>query len=221
MIGKTGAAGPPSGRTRVKRYHWLADYDRETVRAILDSVPLCHVGYIYDGKPYATPTLQWRDGDIVYWHGSSASRMLKAVQGADVCLTVTALDGLVVARSAYNFNVNFRSVMILGQARQVTDENEKLRALRRLIDRFVPGHWDALRPITAQELKATSVASMPLEEASAKVRTGHPVDEEGDYSFPVWAGTIPVVQTVLPPTPDPRNLEGVTMPGTLNNLSVG
>lgn len=215
------AAQPPSARTRVRRYHWLADYEQDTVKAILDAVPLCHVGYTQDGLPHVTPTLQWRDGDTVYWHGSSASRMLKAVRSAEVCLSVTAMDGLVLARSAYNFNVNFRSVIIFGKARQVTDPAEKLHALEKLVARFVPGHWDALRPVTEQELKATMVVSMPITEASSKVRTGQPIDEDEDYGFPVWAGIVPIVQTVLPPEADPRNLPGVAMPASLTGFHIG
>lgn len=215
------AAEPPSARTRIKRYHWLADYEQQSVRAVLDAVPLCHVGYLHDGLPHVTPTLQWRDGDTVYWHGSSASRMLKAVRSADVCLSVTAMDGLVVARSAFNFNVNFRSVMIFGTAAQVRDPGEKLHALRMLVDRFVPGHWDSLRPPSEQEIKATMVVSMPITEASAKIRTGPPVDEEEDYAFPVWAGVVPIVQAVQPPEPDPRNLPGVAMPEALARFRIG
>lgn len=217
----TDKAGPPSARTRIKRYHWLADYDRKTVEAILDAMPMCHVGYVHDGHPYVTPTLQWREGDRVYWHGSSASKMLKSVSGREVCLTVSMMDGLVVARSAFNFNVNFRSVMIFGRAEKIEDPDEKRRILKVLLNRFVPGHWDNLRPITGQELKASMVVSMPINETSAKVRFGPPQDEEDDYAFPVWAGVVPIRHEILAPEPDPRNLPGVVMPETLMGFRVG
>lgn len=214
-------AQAPSERTRVKRYNWLADYEFETVASILDAMPHCHVGYCIGGAPYVTPTFQWRDGDRVYWHGSSASRMLRATDGADVCLTVSTLDGLVLARSAYNFNMNHRSVMIFGHAEKILDRDEKLAQLRNFVDRFVPNQWDKLRPVTEQELKATTVLSMPITEASAKVRTGPPQDEDADYDFPVWAGVVPIRYEMGAPQPDPRNIEGVEMPEDVLKFHIG
>ena len=214
-------SAPPSDRTRVRRYNQNARYDRETVHAILDAMPMCHIGYVFDGMPYVTPTLQWREGERVYWHGSSASRMLRSAEDADVCLTVALLDGLVCARSAYNFNVNYRSVMILGKAEKISDPVLKEAHLKTMMERFVPGHWDRLRPVTEQELKATSLLSMPITEASAKVRTGQPEDPPEDYAFPVWAGLVPIRQDVQAPIPDPRNLAGVVMPEDVLKFRVG
>lgn len=213
--------GPPTERTRVKRYHWLARYDRATVVAILDAMPMCYVGYTFDNVPYVTPTMQWREGDRIYWHGSSASRMLRAVDAHEVCLTVSLLDGLVLARSAFNFNLNFRSVMILGRAKRLDDPAEKRRHLETFVNRIIPGQWDRLRPVTEKELKATTVMSMSIDEASAKVRTGQPEDDEADYAFPVWAGVIPIRYEIEPPIPDPKNLPGVEMPDDVRKFRIG
>jgi len=215
------AAKAPSERAQVKRYNWLANYDGETIAAILDAMPLCHVGYCVDGKPYVTPTFQWREGNRVYWHGSSASRMIKAVGGNDVCLTVSIIDGLVLARSAYNYNINHRSVMIFGRAEKIVDPLEKEAHLRTFVNRFVPDQWDRLRPVSAQEIKATTLVSMPISEASAKVRVGQPEDEAADYAFPVWAGIVPVRFEILPPVADPRNLPDVQMPDDVLKFSIG
>ena len=205
----------------MKRYNWLADYDPRTVEAILDAMPHCHVGYVFDGVPYVTPTLQWREGGRVYWHGSSASRMLRAAVKQQVCLTVSVLDGLVLARSAYNYNLNHRSVMIFGTPDKVEDPAEKLGHLRTFVNRLIPGQWDRLRPVSDQELKATTLLSMPISEASAKVRVGQPEDEPEDYDFPVWAGIVPIRYQVFAPEADPRNLPGVEMPPEVLNFSLG
>jgi hypothetical protein len=210
-----------SERTRVKRYHWLAKYDRATVHSILDAMPMCYVGYSFGNAPYVTPTMQWREGNRVFWHGSSASRMLRAVDKHDVCLTVSLLDGLVMARSAYNFNLNFRSVMIFGRAQKVEDTAEKQKHLETFVNRVIPGHWDRLRPVTEKELKATTLMSMEIDEASAKVRLGQPEDDQADYAFAVWAGVIPIRYEILPPIADPRNLEGVTMPEDVLKFRIG
>ncbi|HEY0329103.1 MAG TPA: pyridoxamine 5'-phosphate oxidase family protein [Rhodopseudomonas sp.] len=205
-------SNPPSDRTRVKRYHWLANYDHATVAAILDAIPHCSIGYVVDGKPFVTPTMHWREGDRVYWHGSAASRMITAIEGAEVCLTASIVDGLVMARSAYNFNINHRSVMVFGRPEKVIDPAEKEAHLRTFVNRLIPGQWERLRPMLPKELKATTVLSMPFDEASAKIRTGHPEDEADDYAFPVWAGVIPIRQQVLDPVADPRNLPDVKLP---------
>lgn len=211
----------PSERTRVKRYHWLADYRPPTIHAILDAMPHCHVGYTHDGKPVVTPTMQWRDGERVYWHGSSASRMIRAAESHQVCLCVSIIDGLVLARSAYNYNLNHRSVMIFGEAQRVTDPDEKRQQLARFVNKIVPEQWDRLRPVTEQELKATTVLSMPLNEASAKVRTGQPEDDEADYAFPVWAGVVPVQFSIGQPIADPKNLPDVVMPDDVLQFKLG
>lgn len=202
----------PSDRVRVKRVHERGHYDRDTIAAILDAMPLAHVGYVFKDQPYVTPTLQWREDDRVYWHGSSASRMLEASEGADVCLTVTIMDGFVMARSAFHHSANYRSVMILGRGEKVSDPAEKEARLRTFVDGLFPGRWDMLRPMTRQEAKATTVLSMPITEASAKVRTGMPKDDEEDYALPIWAGVLPFRAEVLPPLSDPRNLVGVSAP---------
>lgn len=198
------ASPATSSRTRVRRMPKRGHYDAATVHAILDTAYVCHVGYVIEGQPYVTPTAHWRQESRVYWHGSSASRMLRTLQGEGVrcCLTVTQLDGLVLARSAFHHSMNYRSVMALGRARAVLDRDEKEVALRGFVERIAPGRWAALRPVTAQELRATTVMWMELDEASAKIRTGPPVDDEADFAWPVWAGVIPIEQRLGGAVPD-------------------
>jgi uncharacterized protein len=212
---------PPSDRVRVKRYSWLADYDRKTVEDILDATPLCHVGCVMNGVPFVTPTFFWREGDRVYWHGSNAGRMFKVLADQDVCLTVSLLDGLVMARAAYNFNCNFRSVMIVGRAELITDKAIKTEKLRNFVNGLVPDQWERLRPITDKEIAVTALASLSIAEASCKVRTGPPIDDEEDYAFPAWAGVIPIRQQVMPPEPDPKNAPGVAMPEDVLRFHLG
>lgn len=212
-------SAPPSERARVKRYNQIADYDPETIHAILDAMPLCHVGYVFNGSPFVTPTLQWRDGDRIFWHGSAASRMLETAQCQDVCVTVSLYDGLVMARSAYNYNINHRSVMIFGKPEKLSDE-EKLAQLRHMVNRTIPGQWDRLRPVLPQELKATTVLGMKITEASAKLRSGQPDDDE-DADFPVWTGVIPVRYEIGPPEPNPKNLPGVELPPETALFKIG
>ncbi len=195
-------AEPASDRTRVRRLPERGAYDRATIDAILDATPVAHVGYTIEGQPFVTPTLQWREGDHVYWHGSAASRMLRQVDGAAVCLTVTLVDGMVLARSAFHHSMNYRSVMLLGHAHVVTDPAEKEARLRTFVESQFPGRWDMLRPVTSQELKGTTVLGMAIDEASAKVRTGPPHDDEADESLDIWAGVIPIRYEVLPPVAD-------------------
>jgi uncharacterized protein len=202
----------PSPRMRVKRMHERGAYDRATIDAILDATPLGHVGFVHKEQPFVIPTLQWREGDRVYWHGSAASRMLDASNGADVCLTVTLIDGFVLARSAFHHSMNYRSVMLIGRAELVADPAEKEARLKAFVDGLFPGRWDGLRPVNAQELKATHVLSMAIDEASAKVRTGGPKDDAEDYALPIWAGVLPVTPEVLAPIADPLNLPGVEPP---------
>jgi hypothetical protein len=214
-------SNPPSERTRVKRLNKLAKYDEETIHGILDAMPLCNVGYIFNGVPYVTPTLQWREGSLIYWHGSSASRMLETCEDAEVCVTVTIVDGFVMARSAFNHSCNYRSVMVFGRARKIKDPEEKRERLRNFSEHLFPGRWDTLRPVTAKELKATMMLSLALDEASAKVSTGPPGDDDEDYGFPVWAGLIPVRMQVLPPKDDPRLLAGLAPPAHVRNFRIG
>lgn len=203
----------PTTRTQVRRMPKRGHYDRDTVHAILDAGAIAHVGYVIDGQPYVTPTAYWRNGDRLYWHGSSASRMLRTIDaGSPVCVTVAHIDGFVLARSAFHHSVNYRSVMAFGTARKLTDDAEILEALRDFTERLYPGRWDVLRPVQPQEIKATTVLAMDLTEAVAKVRTGMPIDDDEDYALPIWAGVLPVQTTVLAPVSDPKNPPGVTAP---------
>ncbi len=195
----------PTPRTRIKRHHERGHYDRETVHAILDAGLVCHVGFVADGQPFVVPTLYWREGESVLIHGSTASRMIRALKaGAPACLTVSLIDGLVLARSGMHHSANYRSVMILGSATAVTGRAEKTRALRYFIERLTPGRWDQLRPPTTQEIKATTVLAFALDEVSAKVRNAPPKDDEEDYALPVWAGVVPLETVARDPTPDSR-----------------
>jgi hypothetical protein len=191
----------PTARTRVVREPQRAIYDRDTINQILDEAFLCHVGFAAnsnsDFQPYVIPTSYGRNGDVLYIHGSAASRMLRNLdQGVPVCVTVTLLDGLVLARSVFNHSMNYRSVVILGTATLVDDPAEKLAALRALSEHIIPGRWEDSRQPNEKELKATSVLRLPIDEFSAKVRVGPAVDDEEDYSFPTWAGVIPLEMAV-------------------------
>jgi nitroimidazol reductase NimA-like FMN-containing flavoprotein (pyridoxamine 5'-phosphate oxidase superfamily) len=193
----------PTARTRVVREADRAVYDREAVYRILDEGFLCHVGFTVDGQPFVIPTSYGRDGARLYIHGSAASRMLRNLKEAvPVCITVTLLDGLVLARSVFNHSMNYRSVVILGKARLVDDPAEKLATLRVLSEHILPGRWDDARQPNERELKATSVLRVPIEEFSAKVRVGPPIDDEEDYSFPTWAGVVPLEMKSGLPVPD-------------------
>ncbi len=193
---------PPSPRTRVRRLPDRGAYDRETVHAILDEGLVCHVGFASEGQPYVIPTLYGRDGDRLFLHGSAASRMLLGLEGAlPLCLTVTLLDGLVLARSAFHHSVNYRSVVVLGRATPVAGP-EKTAALRVISEHVVPGRWDEVRPPSARELAATTVLQIPLDEVSAKVRSGPPQDDEDDLDLPVWAGVLPLALLPGEPVPD-------------------
>ena len=196
---------PPTQRTRVVREPQRAVYDRETVYKILDEGFICHVGFAVDGQPFVIPTSYGRKDADLYIHGSAASRMLRNMKEAvPVCVTVTLLDGLVLARSLFNHSMNYRSVVVLGDAALVENHEEKLAALRILSEHILPGRWDDARQPNEQELKATSVLRLPIEEFSAKVRTGPPIDDEEDYSFPTWTGVIPLETVVREPIADQR-----------------
>ncbi len=202
----------PTDLTRLRRMNKRAHYDEDTVHAILDAQPLCTVGYVFNGQPVVTPTLQWREGNQVYWHGSSASRMLEASENAKVCLNVTIFDGMVMARSAFNHSCNYRSVMAFGTAHKVLLAEEKEARLKTMVEHYFPGRWDILRPISGKELKATTVLGMELNEVSAKVRSGPPGDDEEDYALPIWAGVIPLTTQVGEAVPCPRLVLGVEVP---------
>jgi uncharacterized protein len=204
----------PSERVRVRRVHSKASYDRDDVNAILDEALVAHLGFAHEGQPFVIPTLHARLGDEVYVHGSSASRTLRALGGAlPACLTVTLLDGLVFARSVFEMSANYRSVVVLGDARAVTDPDEKLRALHAFSDQVMPGRWDEVRKPTRQELKATAVLALSLEEASAKISTGGPDDgATEDAELPVWAGHVPLRLVASEPVPCPHLRPGIPMP---------
>jgi nitroimidazol reductase NimA-like FMN-containing flavoprotein (pyridoxamine 5'-phosphate oxidase superfamily) len=199
-------------RTRVVRLPKRGVYERAAIDAILDEALYCHVGFAVDGQPYVIPTIHCRAGDRLYLHGSTASRMLRNLSaGVPVCVTVSLMDGLVLARAAMHHSMNYRSVMVLGQARTVTDPAERLRALEAIVEHVVPGRWREVRGPNELELRATAVLSLPIEEASAKVRTGPPVDDEEDYGLDIWAGVLPLRLISGTPIPDPRLPAGIAL----------
>jgi hypothetical protein len=214
------AAAKPTARARVRRLPKRAHYDWASIRAILDAAFLCHVGYTIGRQPYVTPTCYWRYGKQVLLHGSFASRMLKTLAGGiDVCVTVSIVDGLVLARSGFHHSINYRSAMLFGRARALSAEDDKLEAMQAFVERFYPGRWPALRPVTRKELKATLVLALDIDEASAKIRSGPPVDDEADYALPVWAGVVPIAAVQCAPVADPRLAAGIALPGHLSDLS--
>ncbi|HML17372.1 MAG TPA: pyridoxamine 5'-phosphate oxidase family protein [Bryobacteraceae bacterium] len=200
----------PTQRTQLRRYPTRGTFDAATIYSILDEAFLCHIGFVVDGQPFVIPTGYARSGDQLYIHGSAVSRMVRTLgAGVDVCVTVTLLDGLVLARSGFHHSMNYRSVVALGKARVVSGAEEKLAALRAITNHIVPERWDEIRPPTEQELKATTVLAIPLNEVSAKMRSGPPMDDEEDYSLPVWAGVVPVRMQAGEPVDDPRLKEGI------------
>jgi nitroimidazol reductase NimA-like FMN-containing flavoprotein (pyridoxamine 5'-phosphate oxidase superfamily) len=203
----------PTARARVRRLAKRARYDRETLYAVLDAGFICHIGYAIGGQPFVTPTAYWREGDTVYWHGSSKSRMLLALEkGPEICLTVTHLDGLVLARSAFHMSVNYRSAMLFGRPHKVDDPQEKRIRMEAFVERLYPGQWPRLRPVTRQELKAITVLGLHVGEASAKIRTGPPIDEPEDYALAIWAGVVPIRQVLGAPADDGRLAPGAGAP---------
>lgn len=203
----------PTGRTTVKRLPLRANYERETVNQILDEGFICHVGFIVENSPVVIPTGYGRLGDQLYIHGSAASRMLRTLREAlDVCVTVTLVDALVLARSAFHHSMNYRSVVIFGKARVVEDEDEKMKALHAFTDHVMRRRWEESRLPTRNELRATMVLALPLDEASAKIRTGPPIDDEEDYDLPVWAGELPLRLVTDEAIPDPRLRDGIELP---------
>ena len=207
-------ATPPSDRTRVRRVPQRGAYERETIEAILDETLISHVGFVHEGQPVVIPTLHARVGDRLYLHGSAASRMLRTLEkGVPVCVTATLVDGLVMARSAFHHSVNYRSVVVFGEATAVEPEEQRIKALELFTEKLAPGRWADVRPPTRQELKGTKVLSLPLDEASAKVRTGPPIDDDEDYDLPVWAGVLPLATQVAEPQPDPRLDPAIETPG--------
>jgi uncharacterized protein len=210
----------PTERTQVKRLPKRGMYDRETVFKILDEAFVCHVGFVVDGQPYVIPTNFGRVGETLYLHGSAASRMLRTLsEGIPVCVTVSLIDGLVLARSAFHHSVNYRSVVILGTARLVEDPTEKLEALRLFTEHIMKGRWEQIRWPTEQEMKGTTVLALAIEEVSAKVRTGDPKDDEEDYELPIWAGVLPLPVVPAAPIPDTRLKVGIAVPENVAKYS--
>jgi uncharacterized protein len=210
----------PTPRTRVAREAHRGVYDRETAYRILDEGFLCHVGFSPDGQPFVIPTLYGRRNDNLFIHGSAASRMLRNLkESVPVCVTVTLVDGLVLARSIFNHSMNYRSVVVLGKAALVDDPTEKIEALHTISEHIIPGRWADVRQPNPSELKQTSVLKLPIEEFSSKVRTGAPIDDEEDYSFPTWAGVVPLVMMAGKPIDDERILHGQPVPEYARNYS--
>ncbi|HTD09055.1 MAG TPA: pyridoxamine 5'-phosphate oxidase family protein [Solirubrobacteraceae bacterium] len=208
------STAPPSERVRVRRKRERGSYDRAAIDAILDEGLIAHVGIVdEDGQPFVIPTLHARKGDVVYCHGSSASRTLRTLaSGAPTCLTVSLIDGLVLARAAMHHSANYRSAMVIGQATLVADPQEKLAALEAVVEHIVPGRWADVRAPTENELKATSVLALAIDEASAKARSGGPMDDEEDYALEAWAGVIPLRTSAGAPEADTRLRAGIVPP---------
>jgi len=210
----------PTARSTLRRLPQRALYDRAAVYQILDEGFVCHVGFWLDGQPFVIPTGYARIGDRLYVHGSAASRMLRTLRdGVEVCVTVTLVDGLVLARSAFHHSMNYRSVMVFGRATAVEADEEKLTALRAFSEHLIPGRWLEVRPPSAKELEATLVLSLPLGEASAKVRSGPPLDDQEDYALSVWAGVVPIGLAAGPPIADPRLPATIAVPAYARNYS--
>lgn len=208
----------PTERTRVKRLPKRGDYDRDVINAILDEGFICHIGFVADGQPYVIPTGYARIGNDLYIHGSAASRMLRGIaEGIGVCVTVTQVDGLVLARSAFHHSINYRSVVILGKAELVETADEKNAVLEAFTEHVIPGRWAEVRWPNELELKATTVLKLPINEASAKIRTGGPVDDEEDYAMNIWAGVIPLKLTKRDPIPDDRLADSIAIPAHVIN----
>lgn len=210
----------PTDRTTLKRLPKRGDFDRDAIFAILDEAFICHVGFVVDGKPVVIPTSYVRVADDVYIHGSAASRMLRSLEeGIDVCVTVTLIDGLVLARSAFHHSINYRSVVIFGKAHAVNESQEKLRALHAFTEHVVPGRWADVRPPNENELRATLVLRLRLAEVSAKVRTGPPIDDDEDYNLAVWAGVVPLRLVAGAPIIDDRVPAGIEAPDYVREYS--
>jgi hypothetical protein len=217
------ASFPMTAVNRVNRVPARAHYDKKTIYAILDAALVCHIAYVIDGRPYCTPTTFWREGDHLYWHGAAASRMIRTqAPGAEVCLAVTHVDALVMARSGFHHSVNYRSVMAFGHAHMVEEANEKLRLMDNFIDRIYPGRSRLIRRPNAQELKATAMMGMVIETASAKIRDQHVADDEEDYAaVPAWSALYPVTQILAAPSECPRQLPGLTRPDDMADFAPG
>ena len=210
---------PANDRVRVRRSHERGCYDRQTIDAILDAGIVAHVGYVHDGSPVVTPTIHWRRGDYLYWHGSSASRYIRTGKGKDVCVTVTHFDGLVLALSAFHHSANYRSVMVFGVAEPILSESDKVDELEFFIEKLYPDRWRTLRPITRQELKATTILRLPLDVCSAKVRSGPPVNDPDDVAFLAWSGVLDVESRWSDPVSDGDTPADLSVPEHVARLA--
>jgi uncharacterized protein len=209
----------PTARTRVRRVPERGRYDRVTIEAVIDAALICHVGFVAAGSPYVIPMACARDGDRLLLHGSTASRVMRTLtSGSEVCVTVTHLDGVVLARSAFDSSMNYRSVVVVGRAEAITDARAKLDALRILVERLIPGRWDEAREPSDKELRATTILWVPLSEASAKIRSGPPRDAQDDLSLEVWAGEIPLEMVSLDPVSDPLLASEVPLPPSVKRF---
>jgi nitroimidazol reductase NimA-like FMN-containing flavoprotein (pyridoxamine 5'-phosphate oxidase superfamily) len=202
-----------TNRTKLRRIPDRGSHDRETIDSILDAGFLAHVGFCLDGQPFVIPTLYGRDGERLYLHGSVASRMLRELEtGVAACVTVTLVDGLVLSRSAFDHSMNYRCVVAFGTSRKIADPEQKVKSLRVISEHLIAGRWADVRGPSEKELKATTVLEFSIEEASSKVRSGPPLDDESDYGLPVWAGVLPLEIKSRPPIPDDKLVEGITLP---------
>jgi len=218
-MSKTEYPQGPSERTTVKRLPELADYDRETIDAILDATFVCHVGFVDNSTPFVIPSIHARVGDTLYFHGSPASRMLRLMkEGAEVSVSVTLVDSIVVARSAFNSSLGFRSALVIGEARVVDDPDERVLALAAITNAVLPGRWDEARPMQSKENKGTLIVAVPIEEYSAKVSGSEVDDEDEDYDLPVWAGAIPLKTVAGEPQPDPRLADNMEVPDSVRRF---
>ena len=207
-------------RNRVKRIPKRGKYSKKIIYPIIDAAPICHVGYVDDEQPYVIPTIHARSGDTIYIHGAKASRTLKkSASGVPMCITVTLIDGIVVARSLFHHSMNYRSVVIFGHGRLVKELDEKMQALTVITEHLIPGRWSEARKPNKKELNATSVVAVSIESASAKIRSGHPIDDDEDYTLPIWAGIVPVKNQILPPQPDPLLRKRIEIPESLQFLT--
>lgn len=210
----------PGVRSKLKRAHQRGAYDHETVHGLFDAMPMCHVGYAIDGQPYVTPTIQWRRENRLYWHGSSASRMIRTLEvGAPACVTVSEFNGFVMARSPFHHSANYRSAMAFGTCRAIEGRDQKEETLFHMFEHLFPGRWEDVRGNTEQELKATTVIVMEIEEASAKIRTGGPVDDDEDYdAVDCWAGVLPIIRSFGSPEDDEKLRPGIDFPEYLKGF---
>jgi nitroimidazol reductase NimA-like FMN-containing flavoprotein (pyridoxamine 5'-phosphate oxidase superfamily) len=212
-------AFPKTARNNVKRLPERGHYDAATIYPIVDAALICHVGFALDGQPYVIPTLHARHNDTILLHGAKGSRLLRHIQsGGEVCITITLIDGIVLARSVFHHSINYRSVVLFGKGAVIADDQLRLQALEAFTERLIPGRWQDVRLPNALELKQTTIVAVPIESASAKLRTGPPGDEDGDLDLPVWAGVLPLRQIAGAPMADPQLKPGVELPDYIRHF---